>query len=538
MGLIGTKASAWRAAAATAGPFASLLAVLIGALYFIIAVNLQYLPVHGTFVANADVLFIEDVARSLNAGSYLQDWRLTQAPYLFPDILLARLLAHAGAGTAAVAVHYHAIFGVLLAACVFWLCLLARVKPLVPVATTALLYSLSYTGGLGGFPMAMYFGLIGHHAGVMLPLAVALAASAMYFRQQDGGAATLALLFCAVFLGVISDSLLLAAFFPMAFVFSLLLAWRQETTLARLGTWWGFLACAAILGKAYGLAIPFPQDREFMQWVLHQFPSLTVASLRKFPRDFLSAVRSSPVAALIALLFLASAAAAVRHLLRLRRAEASAATVQTLLAVFILVSPLTVIAAQLVIGLYGGMDSTRQWLPVVFVAIAGGAILACADAGRPQRFVLPALCGVALVFSLATVAALAGNKGRTAPPNPYAALVECMDREAAPEGWRYIADYWIARPVRLFSEGRYGAVAYGATVPFTNASNLAWTRKAAPEFVITGSSVDKAGTIARLGEPSGSFCAMAVGGYTVEILDYRKSGNARQVLREQAANAY
>src|SRR6478735_12724945 len=68
----------------------TLLVSLAASLFFSIAISSHLLPLHDTLLYNADVLFIEDVARNLNAGGKLFEWRLTQAPYLFPDIAIAR----------------------------------------------------------------------------------------------------------------------------------------------------------------------------------------------------------------------------------------------------------------------------------------------------------------------------------------------------------------------------------------------------------------------------------------------------------------
>src|SRR5262249_12210832 len=55
--------------------------------------NFGSLPWKHLLFENADVLYFEHIARDLNDGGNLLDWRLTQAPYLVPDIAGARLLA-------------------------------------------------------------------------------------------------------------------------------------------------------------------------------------------------------------------------------------------------------------------------------------------------------------------------------------------------------------------------------------------------------------------------------------------------------------
>ncbi len=518
-------------------PAQLLLVLLIAGLYFFLLVNLQLLPIYATMMNNADVLFIEDAARGLQSGGNLFDWRLTQAPYIFPDIFAAWLLVLLGVGVGKVAVVYHVLYGGALCACAAILTRLSQSSRFLVVCSAVLLYAASYFGGLSQDAIGLYFGLIGHHSGVALPVMAALMATMLYMQRRVADVWSLGLLFVAVFLGVISDSIVLLAILPCLTLYLLLALWRGAEPRRRLLHLLAFAFAAALLGKAFSFTNPFPQDQEFMRWVLGQFPKLTLDSVKKFPEDFAHYMWHSRASALIALAYLTSLLVAARHLWAAVRKQAPVDSA-TLLSLFVIISPLLTIVVQIVIGLYGSIDSSRQWAALLYIATVCGPLIAARHEPNRRR-IYAILLVLTMLLLLHVTIALHKKKGETPNIRYYAELIDCMEK-TLPSGWLYIADYWAARPIRFYSEGRFGVVPFsGLAVPFTNAGNVALIRKAAPRYVITGYSIDYAETVKTFGTPKAEYCAVPVQGVgTMRVLDYGDNQAVMNSLQEKAAKAY
>lgn len=511
---------------------------LTASLFFLIAVSSHLLPLNTTLYNSADVLFIEDVARDLNAGGNLFDWRLTQAPYLFPDIAVARILAALAPGVGDVGVYFHALFGVAMVALVFWLCRLCRVAAFVPVLSTAVLYSTTYIGGLTGDAIPVYFGLIGHHCGVLVCILLAFAAVILFVERKTGDAASLSLLYFSAFAGVISDSLFAVAFVPVLFAYVLLALIRREMPASSAARLIGVTLLAVVLGKAFGYANPFPQDREFMQIILAQFPSLTANSFKNFGKDFVQYVLAVRLSAFIAAAYLVSAVAALVQLVSVVRGNRPAASPMNLLALFVLIAAPVTILLQNIVGLYGSIDSSRQWAGIVFASIAFGAMLVVHLLPAHLRMHKLLLGAVQVILIFHTSKALAQNKGVTRDESHVMPLVTCMKASGLPQGWFYVADYWVARPLRLYSGGAFGVMAYSGLVPFFNASNIVDARKAVPRFIIAGISMPYKEVVSRFGPPRAEYCPTSLNGSELKVLDYSESPAALEFLRNNAIKAY
>lgn len=518
--------------------FDVLLMSLTASLFFFIAVSFQLLPLNAILLNNADVLFIEEVARDLNAGGNLFDWRLTQAPYLFPDITLARLIALFVAEVGKVGVYYHAIFGALLIGLVYWMCMLARVRAFLPVLFTAILYSIAYFGGLSGDTISVYFGLIGHHTGVAISLLLAMAALMLFVDGTSHDVLALSMLYFSAFTGIVSDSLFAIAFLPPLLVFIALCLARREISVAKAVKALGITALAILMGKAFGYTNPFPQDREFLQIFMSQFPTLAPGAFQKFRTDFFHYFATNRISAFIALLFFSACFIALRHLMDAARRIEPARSALTLLSLFVLLSPVTAMVAQILLGLYVDIDSSRQWASLVFISIAFGAIIGTHRYAARRNIQRSLLLLVLLIFVFHVTRSLGVNRGVTRDAEEFSPVVECMKQNKMPSGALYVSDYWLARPIRLYSHGVYGVSAYGGLMPFPNASNVAKARKATPRFIITGISVDYNEVVKRFGPPSAEHCRMIVGSADMRILDYSDNEKAQAYLRDNAIKSY
>lgn len=516
-------------------PLHTALILGVALLYFFIFFSSQYLPLSAFLSNNADALFIEDIARDLNDGGQLFNWRLTQAPYLFPDITLARALS-IPLNIGRVGIYYQAIFGALNALLIHALCRQLRINSITPVSLSLTIYALSYVGGISGDAIAQYFGLIGHHSGIITSLLLATMAIDHHLRAERNNSLTLAALFLAIFLGTISDSLMVLALAPSLSLLALLLVIRDRKAMSRAATLMLILLTAIIAGKAFGYTNPFPQDREFMQAIVSYFPNWTLPAIKKFTGDLGTFVIASRASALILSLYLISMLVSLRYIWGTLNRTLPLDT-RFFLCLFSLLAPLMTIAAQLTLGLYTTIDSSRQWAPLVFLAIvfSGTVLYSLLDRKRTLETAVMALIVLLLIF---TTRGLYLNKGRTAPVNNYQSLIECMLENQLPAGSYYIADYWNARPIRLYSAGRFGVSPYVQLLPFTNASNIKNSRAATPRFIITGITIDYDTTIKKFGAPSREFCRAAGAGLGSVILDYSDNEEVRSYLLAKARNSY
>jgi hypothetical protein len=132
---------------------------------------------------------------------------------------------------------------------------------------------------------------------------------------------------------------------------------------------------------------------------------------------------------------------------------------------------------------------------------------------------------------------MAGSRGKLPADNVFAGFAACMERESLPAGWLYASDYWVSRPVRLLSQGRFGMVPYNGVV-FTNQSNLKWIRSATPRYAITGYDLTEADLVRRFGLPRATFCDMQLGnGVPVKVLDYSDNEQFKASIRNDVVTA-
>lgn len=507
----------------------------VALLYFFIYFSAQYLPLTAFLTNNADVLFIEDLARDLNTGGNLFDWRLTQAPYLFPDIALARvlgLLLEIGR----VGIVYQAVFGIINTLLIYALCRQMRINSIPPLALALTLYSLSYTGGLSGDGIAQYFGVIGHHSGIITSLLLATLTVDRYLQSAGTGTMALAGLFAAIFIGTISDSLAVVAFAPSLMLTAFLLLLRDRSMLRKVAMLMATLLAAIIAGKAFGYTNPFPQDREFMQAILSFFPSWTLPAVRKFAGDLIMSVTTSKISALILGLYLIAALSSLSYIWKALNRQMPV-DIRLFLCVFSILAPLMTIAAQLTLGLYTTIDSSRQWAPLIFLAVVFSGTVAYEQIGC-KRLLEMMLLGMIIILLAFTTRGLYFDQGKTTPTNSYQSLINCMLENHLPEGAYYVSDYWYARPIRLYSEGRFSVSPYGQFTPFTNASNLKQARAATPRFIITGLSLPHDETIKKFGPPNRTLCQTEGAGLNAVVLDYSDNSTVRDYLQEKAKSSY
>jgi hypothetical protein len=499
-----------------------------------IVLTFDYLPIRSLMADNADVLFAEEIGRALNAGGDLFDWRLSQVTYLFPDILFARVLAALGVGVGHVAAAFQILFGACLAALIFAAARSCRVRAAAPLSMAALLYSSAFVGNSIVNPIAVHFGLIGEHSGMLLAVLPALLCFLQLMQgewQRRRLAAACFGLFASVFLGVISDSLAAIITLPPMAIF-LSHAWRtcpHERERTKVIGW--TIGLAVLAGKLFSFINPFPQDREYLHQIRARLPDAILPSIKTFVSDLFHYGTHSPLAGALLILTISGYAACIGSLRR-RGVNGPVA----LMALTVVTGLPLVIGLQVGLGIYDSIALARHWAPMVFLTVVLGTMVAIAD--RPRIAEGTSLLVIIMAIGLSAELGREMRKqiGHVRPTPLFADLVACMQRDGRP-GWLYISDYWISRPVRLYSNERFGAVPFVGESVLSTQADVRAIRRAHPEYLITGYSIAADPFVARFGQPRAVICNVIAAGQQVKILDFSNSEAFKAYARSKSEAA-
>jgi hypothetical protein len=146
---------------------------------------------------------------------------------------------------------------------------------------------------------------------------------------------------------------------------------------------------------------------------------------------------------------------------------------------------------------------------------------------------------IVLALAVAIHVRLATGRRDGQVTSRYAAIAECGAREF-PAGTAFAADYWIARPLEMYSGGRLrGLPVVPGLQAFSNAGKVATLRRLRPVFVATGQSLTRSEFVRLFGEPDRTLCAeegLAAGG--IELLDYSRNERFKATLAAKAAAVY
>ncbi len=520
--------------------YSALVVLSAAVLYVFIWQCYERLPIHGIVTENADILLIEEVARYLNAGGNLFDWRLTQAPYLFPDIFAARLMAAAGVERGFVAIYYQFWYGLALCGAFCLFAKLAKACIFRTAAATLLLFSLSFIGLLDGDTISLYFGLIGCHSGAALLVLTAVLSIWLGVTRPSLDMWMIPCVFASLFLAAISDSIAIVIVLPGMTLYLWLVLRRKELERAHATTLLWVIAAAVLAGKLFGGLNPFPQDQEFIGYILKQFPHLTPAAFSNFFADLWRYSIHSRISLLLLVLTLWGYATCAMVIAReVKAVDPVAGSPLLPLCLVVIVALPLVLVLQLSLGMYVAIDSSRQWAPIVFLTIIAAVIARLRDiSGNGRTFDhLVMLSSVLCCVFLAVTFTM--RKGELTATNEFERLAQCM-KDKLPSGAYYIADYWLARPTSFYSNGRFGVVpiqlGFGV---FTTAANIKAIRNAEPRYAITGLSIKVEEYAAKYGPATASFCKMQFPqGYSVEVLDYSQNEGFKQEMRQKARVAY
>ncbi len=402
---------------------------------------------------NSDELYLAALYRDLfELGGRWSGWRLTPAPYFFPDMPLYFAL-HALSGSFVYATLLYAAAQVVLLV----LATQFLVRTVAPPGAAALGQVVAVCGvaallvayGTGTF-FAMQFSVLNAiHFSVVLMSLVGLALALRTFR---GGARFAPWLLGAMcFLASASDGLFVVAFtVPAGLCLVLLAVAVRPVPWRRLGIPLGTMAVATLLGFR---AARWLTSKRSGSGYTRLKADVALESLGQLQAAMVEQARQSP--GLTALWVGVTLAAVVVLVARRRQWTVPGSPRWGLYAVclFGVLALGTSVGAVVLTGLFGDLMGIRYLLlPILFPFLG----LACAAGLVPRETWQRALgAGALAVVAVSWGVAFARKPWRTEGPlvsGFYPSLVACLDenRERHGLGWG-VGDYWNAKFVSLFS---------------------------------------------------------------------------------------
>lgn len=503
---------------------------------FLIFLTFQYLPIASFLKFNADVLYIADIASFLNNGGNLFDWRLTQAPYLFPDILVARIMIIFGINVLDVAIIYQIAYPILLLMLVIAIMRMLSIKSYFPLLILATLEIASIISNFQNGDIAAFMFLIGFHSGVIFSTLLFILIFLLYLKHDN--ALTLIALFLVIFLSGISDSLfLIITGTTILFVNAISLKRNAKfgnICIKLLIIWLG----ALIFAKIFSYINPFPQDREFLGKYLAMFPHLIVPAFKNLYRDLVEFSYKNILAFYLLIIVIFTTIFNFKKLfLSLNCKDLK---IELIFFYFICFASLPlIIFIQIIFGLYDDIYSARHWAPLIFLTILPLLINFDSFKYGIKVFVLSVNLLFLLLISLNYMSLMKMQVGKTPPASHFSPFIECLTNNID-LGDGLISDYWIARPIRMYSGDKIWVTPYLApNFLFTNASNVARIRQSNPKHIIVGGALSEVDVRARFGSPTSVICSMTLkNGYGLKVFDYTKNGVALNLLKSDAEHAY
>lgn len=503
---------------------------------FLILITFQYLPIASFLKFNADVLYIADIAGYLNNGGSLFDWRLTQAPYLFPDILVARIMTLFGINVLDVAIIYQVVYPILLLIVVAAIMNMMNIKSYFPVLILASLEIASIISNFQNGDITAFMFLIGFHSGVILSTLLFILMFLFYVRYNNIQA--LVALFVIIFISGISDSLFLIIT-GIATLFVNVISLKRNAKFGNvcknLLIIWLFGLIAA---KLFSYVNPFPQDREFLGKYLAMFPHLIIPAFKNFYRDLIEFSSKNILALYLLIVVFCTTIFNIKKLLLSLSCENL--KLELIFFYFIcFVSLPLIIFIQIIFGLYDDIYSARHWAPLIFLTCLPLLINFNGIKFRFKVLVISLNLLFLVLLTFNYISLMRMQVGRTPPISHFSPFIDCLSNKIK-LGDELISDYWIARPIRMFSEGKIWVNPYLApNFLFTNASNVARIRQTNPKHIIVGGALSEEGVRARFGSPTSVFCSMTLNnGYGLKVFDYSDNDGALNLLKSDADHAY
>lgn len=518
--------------------FLNVTIVLVGlivALMFYYSTS--YASLRSFVYGNSDMLTIPALYNDVVHGIDISGWKLSEASFFFPDMLLY-FLARGVTPDIFSALSVYGIVQYLF----FTLGLVFLAKQIFPGSYGSAPYSMIAL-------MAMFFSFSidklhwlsntifvnSHHFGVVATIPWVLAMSFQLISKPQLKTSLVSALCILSFLTSASDTLYIIQITVPLCGSLIILFLIKKICLKRMIV----INSAIILASVAGLGLKYVIPWKYPTLQSYFNPSLMYESYSNLVESIKSIILATPYQAALAAFFISICIfiliKSIVSYVSLRNTSAIDLS-KVLFPLYFLVAAAVNVLAMVVSGKICGPACLRYFLPFFFFSSWWGLALVF----RIPRFIKPALFErVALVvLGLTVILALRNISIKQLVKNTtdiyYPSFVKCMDENTAKLGVKYgIAHYWQARPISLLSQNGLTVVQVAPDLsPFHWLSNLAWY-EIEPEFVVIDLSqpvnnamrIDENLILSRYGEPDATFqCGDS------KILVYRSAGNKFRTL--------
>lgn len=409
---------------------------------------------------NSDILYLASLYRDLVSHHYpLTGWRLTPAPYFFPDM---PLFFFSAAVTRNLPSAYCLYSGIMLSAilgCMYWIARAissSRADRLLAVGLMALLmFVLTLRSHSYWIPMRWLLAPSGH-SGTLLCGMILLGLTLEMVRRPR---IKLAIGFASIsFIALASDQLLLSQFLA-PIVFATLLGavvWRHRSSLIA----GGVIAVSSLIAWRAALLLLQQLTRGGSLQIRSIQPQLAPWSLitywwPQFKQDWQEVAAPTRPLFIVAIASLLAVMVTLAHMRRQRRrgqddgaAEAVSFTTWIAICSWVLSFAIPVLTA-----LWGNVDTFRYELsflvlPLLLLAMCVAYTL-CRLSGAAGAVLGLAACAMGIIFSAPMFRAPAVSN-ESAFYTPTIAAFDQLKRQYGLHAG--FADYWLSRPVTLFSK--------------------------------------------------------------------------------------
>jgi len=412
-----------------------------------------------TWADNSDILYLASLYRDLVSHHYpLTGWRLTPAPYFFPDMPLFFMSA---AITPNLPSAYCLYSGIMLSAilgCIYWIARTissSRADRLLAVGLMALLmFVLALRSPSYWIPMRWLLAPSGH-SGTLLCGLVLLALTLEMVRRPTLKHAIVFLLIS--FIALASDKLLLTQFLaPILFATSLgAMIWRSRSCLIAGGiiaasaliSWWAALLLLQWLTRGGGFQIR-PIQPQLAPW------SLIAYWWPQFKQDWHDVAAPTRPLFIVAVTSLVAVIATLFHARRQRRSGQAdtGAKVVSFTAWIAFCSWVLSFAVPVLTALWGNVDTFRYELsflvlPFLLLTMCCAYAL-CRLPDAVGTGAALAACAAGIILSVPAIHAPAVENAN-AFYTPTVAVFDQLKRQYGLHAG--FADYWMSRPITMFS---------------------------------------------------------------------------------------
>lgn len=493
--------------------FTIVLAGLITALMFYYSTS--YSSLRPFVYGNSDMLTIPALYNDVVNGVDISNWKLSEASFFFPDMLLY-FLARSATPSIFAALSVYGIVQYLF----FTLGLVFLAKQIFPGSYGSAPYSMIAL-------MAMFFSFSidklhwlsntifvnSHHFGVVATIPWVLAMSFQLISKPQLKTSLVSALCILSFLTSASDTLYIIQITVPLCGSLIILFLIKKICLKRMIVINSAIILASVAGLGLKYVIPWKYP------TLQSYFNPSFMSLFNFVESIKSIILTTPYQAALAAFFVSICIfilikSIISHISR--RNTSAICLSEIIFPLYFLVATIVNVLAMVGSGKMCGPTCLRYFLPFFFFTSWWGLALVF----KIPKFIKPARFerAILVVLALTVILALGNINLQQMVKNTtdvyYPSFVKCMDENTAQMGIKYgIAHYWQARPISMLTQNSLKVVQVNPDLtPFHWLNNLTWY-EIEPEFVIIDLSIpvgdpghlDENLVRSRYGEPDAIF---------------------------------